>query len=258
MYKVLIVEDEDIIRKGLSFKVNWLKYNCIVIGKAVDGVDGLEKIKELHPDIVITDIRMPFKDGIQMLDESKNEYDYEAIILSGYSEFEYAKQAISLGVSEYLLKPIDFDELETIITKLTSKIELKHKQKSYNGLNAYIELLDKNHFQFDNIKTKYVHRMLDYIKTNYDKKISIHEISEEFQVSTVYLNSKFKEETNHTFNDFLNRYRMIKALEFLKSDDMLIYEVAERVGFQDYKYFSQVFKKYVGTSPTNFLESLNR
>lgn len=258
MYKVLIVEDEDIIRKGLAYKVNWLHYDCNVVGKAVDGVDGLAKIKELQPDIVITDIRMPFKDGIQMLEESRSEYDYEAVIISGYSEFEYAKQAISLGVNEYLLKPINFEELDEVITKLTNKIDAKNKLKSYmksaDDMNVLNELLNIAHIDYSNNRTKYVVQMLDYIKNHYDKKISITDLSEQYQVSTVYLHAKFKEETTYTFNDFLNRYRILKAIELLRKGDMLIYEIADAVGFQDYKYFSQVFKKYIGSSPTEFLE----
>ncbi|WP_242069280.1 helix-turn-helix transcriptional regulator [Paenibacillus dendritiformis] len=91
-------------------------------------------------------------------------------------------------------------------------------------------------------------------KQNFSKKISINDLSASLQISTVYLYSKFKEETSYTFNDFLNRYRMIKAIELLKQGDLLIYEIAERVGFQDYKYFSQVFKKYIGHTPSSFLE----
>ena len=135
MYKVLIVEDEDIIRNGLAYMVDWPKLNCIVVGRAEDGIEGLAKIKELQPDIVITDVRMPFQDGIQMLKQSKAEHDYEAIIISGYSEFEYARQAISLSVSEYLLKPIDFDKLNAAMVKIIAKIQLKrqrhHEKKSF-------------------------------------------------------------------------------------------------------------------------------
>jgi two-component system response regulator YesN len=260
MLKVLIVEDEDIIRKGLNYMVDWLKVNCIVVGEAVNGIDGLNKIKELEPDIVITDIRMPFKDGIQMLEESIGEYKYEAIIISGYGEFEYAKKAISLGVNEYLLKPINFDHLYEVLNRLSSKIKTKNKFEDYietiNNINLYQEILDINHYNRIENKTDYVINMIDYIKDNYDKRISLTDLSEEYDVSTVYLNSKFKEETSYTFNDFLNRYRILKSIEFLKEGDLMIYEIAELVGFQDYKYFSQVFKKYVGSSPTDFMNSI--
>lgn len=258
MYKVLIVEDEDIIRNGLTYMVDWPKLNCIVVGRAADGIEGLAKIKELQPDIVITDVRMPFQDGIQMLKQSKAEHDYEAIIISGYSEFEYAQQAISLSVSEYLLKPIDFDKLHAAMVKIIAKIQLnrqrQNEKKSFEERHLYNELLDIQYLEVRTNKTKYVDSMIEYIKQHYSKKISINDLSASLQISTVYLYSKFKEETSYTFNDFLNRYRMIKAIELLKQGDLLIYEIAERVGFQEYKYFSQVFKKYIGHSPTSFLE----
>jgi two-component system response regulator YesN len=258
MLKVLIVEDEDIIRKGLIYTIDWLKAGCVVVGEAIDGVDGLAKIKELNPDIVITDIRMPFKDGIQMLRESIDDYNYEAIIISGYSEFEYAKNAISLGVKEYLLKPIDFKELYQVLNKLKSKNGFKNPMESINDINIYKKVLDINHYNMVENKINYVINMIDYIKNNYNKRVTLASLSEKYGVSTVYLNSKFKEETNYTFNDFLNRYRILKAVELLKEGDLLIYEIAEQVGFQDYKYFSQVFKKYIGQPPTEFLNSMGQ
>lgn len=260
MFKVLIVEDENIIRKGLIYMIDWLKVNCIVVGEAVDGVDGLNKIEKLEPDIVVTDIRMPFKDGIEMISESIYDYNYEAIIISGYSEFEYAKSAISLGVGEYLLKPIDFEELYQTLGKLKSKIESKYEFRNYlqsdKSMDLYKKILDIKHYNMIENKTNYVVDMINYIKTNYNKRISITNLSDKYEVSTVYLNSKFKEETNYTFNDFLNRYRILKAVELLKEGELLIYEIAENVGYQDYKYFSQVFKKYVGQSPSEFINSI--
>lgn len=252
MYRVLIVEDEDIIRKGLTYKVDWLKNNCVVVGSAIDGNDGLEKIKELQPEIVITDIRMPFKDGIMMLEEALVNHDFETIIISGYGEFEYAKKAISLGVSEYILKPIDFKQLDQAIQKMIKKIDARqsHEMKR-EFLHKYKEVLDVEALS---IHSTHVTAMLDYIKANYPHKVSLSDLSEQLQVSTVYLNAKFKEETNYTFNDFLNRYRIIKAIDLMRNTDKLVYEIAEMVGFKEYKYFNQVFKKYVGRSPTHFIK----
>lgn len=259
MYKILIVEDEDTIRKGLIFMVDWLKVNCVVAGEASDGEEGLEKIKEIRPDIVITDVKMPFKNGIQMLEESISLYGYEAIIISGYSEFEYAKKAITLNVTEYLLKPIDFGHLYQTIEKLITKIEVNQK------LQEYMKSLDRMPMHTDPIldvqvmqspKTKYVGKMLEYIKVCYSQKISLNDLSKKYGLSCTYLNAKFKKETNYTFNDFLNRYRVLQAVELLKQDKMKVYEIAKTVGFQDYKYFILVFKKYIGCSPSKFLSTL--
>lgn len=260
MYKVLIVEDEDIIRKGLIYMVDWLKVDCIVVGEASNGIEGIEMIKKHEPDIVIADIRMPFKDGITMFSETIFEYKYRGIFLTSYGEFEYAKKAISLGVDEYLLKPVDFEELYRVIRKILEKINREKTIESYIGciedINLYGDVLDITHYDLIENKTDYVKNMLAYIEENYRDKISINDLSEEYNLSTVYLNNKFKEETSYTFNDFLNRYRVLRAMEFLKCGDLKMYEIAELVGFKDYKYFNHVFNKYLDMSPTDFLNSI--
>ena len=256
MYRVVIVEDEDIIRKGLMFTMDWTKYNCIVAAEAMNGVDGLKKIKQVSPNIVITDIKMPFKDGLQLLEESIQEYHYEAIIISGYGEFEYAKKAIRLGVTDYLLKPVDMDLLGETLRKAVEKIQQKEKVRQY----AEKKELEPSNTLFRSVTLKghysrYVRVMLEYIKQHYGEKISISDLSETLEVSGTYLNLKFKEETYYTFNEFLNRYRILQSVELLKQQKMKIYEVADAVGFHDYKYFILVFKKYIGCSPTKFMNS---
>ncbi|KGK89971.1 response regulator [Clostridium sp. HMP27] len=260
MYKILVVEDEDIIRKGLIYMVDWLKVNCVIAGEASDGKEGIEKIKEIKPDIVITDIKMPYKDGIEMLEETIFEHEYETIIISGYSEFEYAKKAIKLNVTEYLLKPIDFEYLYETIEKLTEKIQSKNKIKEvmnkFSNMQSS-EVLDIGYYEKQTFKTKYVRKMIKFIETKYNCKISLEDLSKEINVSSAYLNTKFKEETSYTFNDFLNRYRILQSIALLKQGNLKIYEIAEEVGFKDYKYFIEVFKKYIGYSPSKFLDINN-
>lgn len=260
MYKILVVEDEDIIRKGLIYMVDWLKVNCVIVGEASNGKEGIEKIKEIKPDIVITDIKMPYKDGIEMLEETIFEYEYETIIISGYSEFEYAKKAIKLNVTEYLLKPIDFEYLYETIDKLTKKIHSKNKIKEvmnkFNNVQSS-KVLDMGYYDKQTFKTKYVRKMIKFIETKYKCKISLEDLSKEINVSSAYLNTKFKEETSYTFNDFLNRYRILQSITLLKQENLKIYEIAEEVGFKDYKYFIEVFKKYIGFSPSKFLDINN-
>ena len=240
MYKVLIVEDEDIIRKGLLFMVNWQEADCVVVGEAVDGLEGLEKIRETNPDIVVVDINMPVKDGLSMLEDSIEEYGYDAVIVSGYSDFEYARKAIRLGVTEYLLKPVNFNELYDALRKI------KDKQQAAARLRHELKQLDMEKRKLG---------ILDYIKEHYSSRVSLTDVSEQCGMSCTYLNSKFKSFTGYTFNDYLNRYRMQKAVDLLKENKYKVYEIADLVGFSDYKYFIKVFKKYVGCSPVKFMES---
>lgn len=254
MHKVLIVEDEDIMRKGLMFMPKWQDVNCIVVGEAINGQDGLEKIKQYLPDIVICDINMPVMDGLEMLEKSIGEYGYDAIIVSGYGEFDYARRGISLGVTEYLLKPIDYPKLYEAIRKIQSK-----RNEDTNIKNAIHELdVEKKKLgilEYKERKTgnRYVDLMVQIIHDKYATRLTLNDISDQCQMSCTYLNVKFKDETGYTFNDYLNRYRIKKAVDLLRENQYKIYEIADRVGFYDYKYFIKVFKKYTGCSPARFI-----
>ncbi|NLK98025.1 response regulator transcription factor [Defluviitalea saccharophila] len=254
MHKVLIVEDEDIMRKGLMFMPKWQEVNCIVVGEACNGLDGLEKIQKLQPDIVIVDINMPVMDGLEMLEKSIREYGYDAIIVSGYGEFDYARRGISLGVTEYLLKPINYTKLYEAIRKIEAKRNVKESMK--NTIRQIdVEKKKLGLLEHEDTKTgnRYVDLMLQAIHEKYATRLALTDISEECQMSCTYLNVKFKNETGYTFNDYLNRYRIQKAVDLLRENKYKIYEIAEMVGFSDYKYFIKVFKKYIGHSPARFL-----
>ncbi|MGY3748575.1 response regulator transcription factor [Vagococcus acidifermentans] len=133
MMKILIVDDEPNIREGLKYLIDWEALDCQIIGFAQDAYEGLEKIKQHRPDIVISDIKMPYLTGLEMIQKAKhisNDSDY--ILLSGYSEFDYAKEAIHQGIASYLLKPIEEEELIDAIKKIT---ETKKKKKEFKKVN---------------------------------------------------------------------------------------------------------------------------
>ncbi|MBR4225117.1 MAG: response regulator [Oscillospiraceae bacterium] len=134
MLKVLLVDDEPNVRAGIKMMIPWVEIGCEVIGEADDGDDGLNKIMTLHPDIVIADIKMPGKTGIEMTEAAKAlGFKGKVIILSGYSDFAYAKDAIQLGVENFILKPVDEDELTEAIStagkKLTKEREHSIRQQ---------------------------------------------------------------------------------------------------------------------------------
>ena len=126
MIRVLIVEDEEIIRKGLINTIDWIEKDCNIVGEAINGLDGLEKIRELKPDLVITDIKMPNLNGLEMIKRCQSEnIVFESILLTSYGEFEYAKEGINIGVVEYLLKPLDEELLYKALDKVKQKLENK-------------------------------------------------------------------------------------------------------------------------------------
>ncbi|MDF2877926.1 MAG: two component transcriptional regulator, AraC family [Clostridia bacterium] len=256
MIRVLVVEDEDIIRKGFIHTINWIAMDCLVVDEACNGKEGLEKIQKHRPDIVITDIIMPRMNGIEMIEEANVLYDFKSIILTSYSEFEYAQKAIKLKVFEYLLKPVDEEKLFEIINKLKKEIQ---QEKAYNEIIEKTKDKDDIHFMDLDIYIRqdmpynnYVVEAIQQIKENYSQKISIDFIAEALGVSASYLSRKFKEETSQTFLEMLNKYRIQKAIELLRAGNHRVYEISELTGFSDYKHFCTVFKKYTQTPPMEF------
>lgn len=127
MYRVLIVEDEKVIRKGIIYVVDWAAFDCLVVGEAENGQQGLDMIEQLHPDIVITDVRMPLMDGLEMVQKGRERQDFETILLSAYDDFDYVQKALRLEACEYLLKPVDNDGLNRAIERACRRTDRKNE-----------------------------------------------------------------------------------------------------------------------------------
>ena len=124
MYNVVIVEDEELVRRGIVTAVNWASVDCAVVGEAAGGTEGIAVIRSSHPDIVVTDIRMPDMDGLELIQEmQKKNNQIKFVVLSGYAEFSYAETAIRLGVKAYLLKPVSNDDLKAAFDKAYKEME---------------------------------------------------------------------------------------------------------------------------------------
>lgn len=251
MLKILIVEDEDIIRKGLVYTIDWVSLGYVVIGEAANGEDGLALIRKERPDVVLADIKMPKMDGITMIREGLKEVSFKSLILTSYAEFEYAQKAIALQVSDYILKPVDEEKLVETMKRLHEEIT-KDKGAEFAIENQGSSLDVEAYIQLAQSENQYVAEAIQMIRENYAEKISIENISDEMGISASYLSRKFKEITGHTFLDFLNQYRVQKAVKYLNDGKHKVYEISELVGFSDYKHFCSVFKKYTLTSPTGF------
>ena len=258
MLKVLIVEDEDIIRKGLAYTVDWLSMECVVVDTACDGREGLEKILQYAPDLVITDIKMPHMDGIEMIERAGVQHAFQSVILTSYSEFEYARKAVNLHVFEYLLKPVDKEILRKIVVKVREEV---HKNRMYSTVLCFMEnkavgeLMRWDIYENPKIlRNSYVLRALDKIREHYAERIGIESIAEELGISASYLSRKFKEITGQTFLDTLHKYRIQQALVLLGRGTHRVGEIAECTGFGEYRHFCSVFKKYTEMAPTEFMK----
>ena len=245
MLKVLVVEDEEMIRRGIVLTVDWAALDCVVVGEAANGLEALEAVERLRPSLIITDLKMPQMDGLEMLrrlrEQGNNVY---VIILTAYDSFTYAQSALRLGAVDFLVKPFHDGDLEQAVTALRRRME--------SGGEAALALPELRKGD----KSKYVLEAMDFIGRHYsDPNISIGLIAQHLGISEGHLSHLFKKETDYTLLNYLTRYRIHKAMELLKDCRVKVYEVAEQVGYRDITYFSATFKKLVGVSPSEYQDT---
>lgn len=251
MLKVLVVEDEEMIRKGIVLAVDWAALDCVVVGEAANGEEALEAVERLQPTLIITDLKMPKMDGLEMLTRLRERgCSAFAIILTAYDSFSYAQSALRLGAVDFLLKPFHDGELEQAVERLRARLERSAAGPFHPTLLPEVKKGDKSH---------YVLEAMDYIGSHYgDSDLTVGRIAQFMGLSEGHLSHVFKKETDYTLLGYLTRYRMHKAMELLRSGRMKVYEVAEQVGYRDITYFSAAFKKAVGVSPSEYQDTARR
>jgi two-component system, response regulator YesN len=416
---MLLVDDEYLVRKGINETINWEEHGIKIIAEAANGEEGLEMALQYIPDIILTDIRMPFMDGLEFMSKlTATGLNFNIIVLSGYEEFSYVRTAIQNGAADYLLKPIDNAQLLDTVIKVGKKLKEERSTKLYferlkdelsaikkqflreliigvyknkdeileklkfleipietfenyitsiriNEYNLVLQQLSKEeltkfkeqiiysisqllllHSKFmgvviekdeeewvivihmlnsnddiieliksrcieliDRIKKEFsqtisigisdvcnniediniaykeaytasffkllpgsssvgyikekdvvgirqeIRETLKYIRNNYSKEITIEMAAKELYISASYLMHIFKDEIGKTFNECLTEYRIEAAKGLLMDSKNKIYEVCEKVGYGDVKYFSQVFKKCTGMSPSEYMKN---
>jgi len=349
LLKVVIVDDEKMIRDGLVHTMPWDKMQIEVVGSAENGRVALNIIREKKPNLVLTDIRMPEMDGIELLKALKTEMpNTKVVILSGYDDFQYAQSALKYGAVDYLVKPVNADELiklledfkksiqasldadfvqlnlqnlidnelelyvtalrtgnqenafsmvdkiyEKVIAKqlpleqyykicmeLVNLICMRIKKYNYNvedaisslltdiyiGLNKITKVEELKEWMYELTSKFYsildeksgdnyrlvIRKAVEYIDEHYSEDISAQKVAREVYLNANYFSHIFKKLKKESFTDYLNKVRIEKAKELLAGNLYKVYEVSSMVGYSDYKYFSMIFKKFVGVTPTEF------
>ena len=218
--RALLVDDEIMIREGFKRLFDWEAHDCEVVGEAADGMEALSQIDTLCPDIVIMDINIPIMSGLKVIQLSRIKHPQIAyVIVSGYDDFSYCQQALRLQITDYILKPVNYEEFGSCI---------------------------------DNLKISLFERRVA-------EEVSLSVLAERFHLNPQYISQLFKNEIGVGFLAYLTNIRMEKAKKLLLSTPLSVAEVAERSGYGDYRVFTKVFKKSEGVTPSqyrrDFLES---
>jgi len=244
MYRVMIIDDEMSARMLLKESIDWKSLDMEVVGEAASGIEAINIIDDLRPDIVFVDISMPFMNGIEFTKVATERYeDLIIIILTGFDDFEYARQCVRLPVVEYMLKPIVRKEVTEVLTKIKEKLD-KSKKNSKQDIGQ-------------DISPSAIQQIKQYLRENFtDSNINLTSVAQHFGFNPSYLSRKFKQETGKSFVEFLIKCRMERAIE-LAGQGKKMFCTAIAVGIPDPNYFGRCFKKYTGISYSEYISSQN-
>lgn len=246
MYRVVIVDDEDLIVHGLKKVLDWEAYGCRVVGTASDAAEGAKVIREQKPDILFTDIKMPGDDGLTMIAGLKGEFPRMQIsILTGYRDFDYARRAIRLGVTRFLLKPSRMDELEEALHAMCAELE-RHAPVSEEEIEADTAEEETE----DSPANSFILRQAQaFVAEHHTEHLSLQDVADHCYVSQWHLSKLLNRYLNQNFYDLLNAERIEHAKELLQDPALRVSDVSEEVGYSDVAHFSRVFKRITGSSP---------
>ncbi|MDU0200661.1 MULTISPECIES: response regulator transcription factor [Paenibacillus] len=244
--KVIVAEDEDLIRNNLVKRIENLCDTVKVIGAAQDGKEALELVRQDQPDLIVTDIRMPVMDGLELIKSLDSYFPrIRKIIASGYADFAYAKEAMQYNVKDYLLKPVSTEELQRVLSRNISLIENERAQfqDHLKGLNMQTAQNPEDIVQL----------VREFMRENFTKELSLEQIARHFNFTASYLSKIFIKYTSEPPSRYLMTLRINEAKYLLTHyRNLSIKEVGERVGYLDQFYFSRIFKQMTGFTPKEY------
>lgn len=237
LYKMIIVDDEAEIRNGLANYFPWDQFGFHVVSVISNGKQALEFVQHNKIELVLTDIKMPIMDGIDLAKELHLHHPSIFIIfLSGYKDFHYAREGLKYGVKDYILKPGKYEEIKEVFSRVKQQIDKAWNKK-------------------DDVKKTYSENIVDtierYIQKNYTH-VTLEDISAVLNMSPNYVSSLYRKKTGKTISHYVTKVRMEKAAELLTDYHYKAYEVSETIGYRNPKNFTRMFKKYHGMTPREF------
>lgn len=246
---VLIADDESLERRGLKYLIHKYGFDLDIL-ESPNGLSAKKLLDEQPVDILITDLKMPFMDGIELSKHARQLYpDMKIILYSAYSQFEYAKAAIELGVVHYIVKPINCDEFKAVMDKILLTFEKERRQKEM--LHQY-ENIRNMASSNEPVNSDTVTNVKRIVESRYTENISLEEIAKGMYLSVGYLSHLFREKTGQTFTKYLNDYRLNMAVYLLHHSHMKISDICRRAGFQNPSYFGELFRKKYGVTPKEY------
>lgn len=249
MYKVLLVEDDTALRFIYSKMKTWSECGFSIAAEAANGKQALEILENKSFDLIFTDIRMPFVDGIEMLQKlHDNGNTIPVIFASSYDEFEYARQGLILGAFDYLLKPVEQKKLEEVLKRAKKRIdELNNRDKIAPVVAEIVNELD-----ILSDANKFINQVIFYFSAHYREIFTVDDIADAHGYSKDHFSKLFKQSFGITFHDFHSRVKIGYAVELLMTGNYKTYEISDMLGYSSVDYFTKIFKEITGTTPSKY------
>ena len=252
MYKILLAEDDADMRFIYSRMSVWKDSGFVITKEVSNGRDALAAVKSEDFDLVLTDIRMPFIDGIELL-EKINELDINVCVafISSYDEFEYARKGLVLGAFDYLLKPVNEEKLGSMLTRVKEKLA---EQQSQNVCADYV--LSALQAVGRSNDDSFTQDICTYFSNTSCRDISVEQAAEHFGFSRDYFGKMFRRHIGESFSRFSTLVKIEYAKELLRQSGLKAYEISEELGYSSADYFTKVFKETTGISPAQYRQQI--
>jgi two-component system response regulator YesN len=257
---MILAEDEELVRRAIIATTDWESKGFNLVAAAKDGGEALSLICTGRPDLVVTDIRMPILDGISLIKMVTEEMPADErplfIVLTAHGDFDYARQSVKLGVIDFLMKPLDDEELAASLDKAKAMLDKRDRTNRLESLadmdGAFRDFSPDSIPPATDPQDAYADRAAQEIKLHYVSDLTMEDVAARLSISPGYLSRIFKKRTGQTFYDYLSFVRMRVAMELLADPTLRVQEVADRVGYADQRSFSQRFRQIVGCTPSEF------
>lgn len=267
MYTMLVVDDELLIARGMRKALDRL--GLFETFEAHSGLEALDVMRDRPIDAMLLDIAMPDMNGSELMRVLADRGEKPlTIVISGYEEFAYAQRALAFGAVDYVLKPVDSEDVMRMGARLFDLLEARAQQRrQLESMRAQLDELTRERAaatdgtepesetkdDAEDSPSRVAALVKCAIERHYqDHQLSVNRLSELLNYSPNHLGSVFKRAYGMSINDHLAKHRVNEAMRLMDQRHMMIYEIAERVGFSDQNYFSKTFKKYVGVSPSEY------
>lgn len=248
MYRLLIVDDEPYIAEGVKHLIDWNRFGFTRIETAKNYQEAVDKSVEIRPHLAILDICIGESRGYEIIKHLKSlSLPTVYVMMSGYDEFEYARQSLLQGAKNYLLKPIDPKELEKVVSEIVVE-ELGGIIENHTSGNELTDpVLGLRYTKLSNLANK----VILIVKGEYMKNLSLKSIADMFRMNSTYLGQIFIKETGMKFSEYLMAYRLLLAKERIETTGDKISVIASNVGYSNLSYFYIQFRDYFGFSPSS-------